>query len=369
MNNNSLQQGSLSTDYFSLFHCIIFSVKCKLLQLLTITFVFTFFLPDLSEAEELIWPIDYYKIISSTFGEPRSGRFHYGVDFKSGGITGKKVYVIGDGCISQVKTSPFGYGKSLYINLDSGETVLYGHLSKFLPEIEDRLFLLRIQKQSYDVDWWPEPNEFRVKKGQVIAYSGDTGSGAPHLHFEIRDENNHPLNPMNKGLNVRDTIPPNINSVVLIPLDNKSTVNGLPVAQWQDLSPPYKTPFYLSGRIGIASSAWDSVNDSEHLLAVYQISLAVDSTVVFSKRYDKLSYSLNVFGSLDYLSGESYGGNGSVSALFRRTGNLVNFYENNGILTDNNPESITHHNLTICARDYSNNQVNHILPIAFFAPL
>jgi len=365
MSNKSLQRNILSADYSNFFHCIIFHAKYKILQILTTVLVFTLFLPDSSETEELIWPIDYYKIISSTFGEPRSGRFHYGVDFKSGGITGKKVYTIGDGYISRIRTSPFGYGKALYIKLDSGKTALYGHLSKYLPEIEDRLFLLRIQQQSYDVDWWPESDEFRVKKGQVIAYSGDTGSGAPHLHLEIRDENNQPLNPMNQGLNVHDTIPPYINSVVLIPLDNKSTVNGLPVAQWHDLSSPDTTPFYLSGRIGVAVSTWDSINDSKNILAVYQISLAVDSTIVFSKHYDKLSYSFNVFENLDYLSGKFYGGNGSLSALFRRTGNLVNFYENNGILTDNNPESITHHNLTINARDYSNNQVNCTLPIAF----
>ena len=103
-----------------------------------------------------------------------------------------------------------------------------------MPEIEDRLFSLRIKQKSYDVDLWLKPGEIPVRKGQIIAYSGDTGSGAPHLHMELRDDKNNPLNPFNYGLNVRDTIPPQITSVVLIPLDNKSSVDGLPIPQWFD---------------------------------------------------------------------------------------------------------------------------------------
>ncbi len=364
MNSNSLQQDSLSAYYSALLIYKIFLVNHRIFQLLVIILIFTFFLPSFSESDEIIWPIDYYKIISSTFGEPRQGRFHYGVDFKSGGITGKKVYSIGDGYISIVRTSPFGYGKTLYINLDSGETVVYGHLSKFMPEIEDSLFILRIRQRSYDVQWLPEPNKFRVQKGQVIAFSGDTGSGAPHLHLEIRDDKNNLLNPMNKGLIVRDTVPPHIDSVVFIPLDNKSSVDGLPIPQWHDFSSPNTNTFYLSGRIGVAVSTWDNINDSENLLGIYQISLAVDSTIVFSKRYDELSYSSDESGIFDYLSGEFYGGKGSVSALFRRTGNLLNFYEGNRILIDNNPESITYHNLHINASDFSNNQVDRTSTVA-----
>ena len=106
-----------------------------------------------SRAEEFPWPIISHKSISSSFGEPRPGRFHSGVDCKSGGVTGKKVVAVGDGYISRVRTTPFNYGKALYIKLNSGKTVVYSHLSGFLPEIEDRLFKLRIQKLSYDVDW------------------------------------------------------------------------------------------------------------------------------------------------------------------------------------------------------------------------
>ncbi|MBT4484843.1 MAG: M23 family metallopeptidase, partial [Candidatus Latescibacteria bacterium] len=182
--------------------------------------------PDNIIAQEIPWPIDSPKRISSSFGEPRPGRFHFGVDFKSGGVTGKKVYAIGDGYISHVQTSPFGYGKGLYLTLDSGKTAVYGHLSGFLPEIEDRLFRMRISKKTYDVKLWFKPDEFKVRQGQVIAYSGDTGSGAPHLHLELRDEKNIPLNLLDYGLVVHDDIPPVLDSVMLIPFDKTSSIDG-----------------------------------------------------------------------------------------------------------------------------------------------
>ena len=365
MGDNNIQQVSIFADYSAYFWRIIFSVKRKIVQYLAGILIISFFLPNLPKAEEIIWPINSTKAISSSFGEPRSGRFHYGVDFKSGAVTGKEVYSIGDGYISRVKTSPFGYGKALYILLDSGKTVVYGHLSKFLPEIEDRLFKMRYQKDSYDLVWYPRIDEFRVRKGQVVAYSGDTGSGPPHLHFEIRDENENPLNPLNQGLVVDDKIPPHINSAALIPLDNKSSVDGFPVTRWYDFSSPDKNPIYLSGRIGVAVSVWDRVNRSNNLVGIYQISLAVDSTIVFSKSYEKLSYSPNGSGKFDYLSGKYYGGNGHISALFRRIGNLLSFYDGNGILVDNTPESTDYTNITICAEDYADNRITCTIPVAF----
>ena len=153
--------------------------------------------------QDFPWPVDAPHQISSSFGEPRPGRFHMGLDFKSAGVTGKEVYALGDGHISRVRTNPYGYGKALHIKLDSGYTVVYGHLSGFTPEIEEALFHMRIEKRSYDIDWWPGDGEFPVKKGDLVAWSGDTGSGGPHLHLEIRDGNNAPLNPLAFGFRLK----------------------------------------------------------------------------------------------------------------------------------------------------------------------
>ncbi|MBN1294801.1 MAG: M23 family metallopeptidase [Candidatus Latescibacteria bacterium] len=306
-------------------------------------------------AEEFIWPIDSPKSISSSFGEPRPGRFHYGVDFRSGGVNGKKVFAVGDGYISRITTGPYGYGKSLYITMDSGFITVYGHLSGYTPEIEERLFNERIKKKSYDIDLWPQSGEYRVSKGQVVAYSGDTGSGASHLHMEIRNRDNQPLNPFDHGINARDTLPPVISKIVLIPLDNSSTVDGYPTARWYDPGTLDKNSPVISGKIGIAVSVWDKINNSNSLLGVYTISLSVDSTEVFSKHYTKIPYDFNGLGGLDYLSGNDFGGNGYLSALFRRQGNSIDFYSGNGELVTHpsNPSEL--HKINITAADHAGN--------------
>ncbi|MFC1538116.1 hypothetical protein ACFL6H_01710 [Candidatus Latescibacterota bacterium] len=359
---SSLLRQNPFSPYYIFFSLLFSPLRYSLLLFCTITV----FAPSFTvAAEDILWPIDYYQHISSSFGEPRPGRFHYGVDFKSGGVTGKKVYAIGDGYILRARTTPFGYGKSLYIKLDSGEIILYGHLSKYLPEIEDIFFDLRIREKTYDVEWWPKAHEYRVQKGQVIAYSGDSGGSTPHLHLEIRNENNDPLNPLAQGVNVRDTIPPRINSVQLIPLDKHALVDGYPVAKWINFSNPNAEPVQLSGKIGVAASVWDTVNDSNNILGIYRVSLAVDSNIVFSKQYDTLSYLYNGQGGLDYLSGENYGGQGTISALFRREGNFLNIYDGNGILTDDDPEYADIKSISIKASDYAKNETNRTFSAKF----
>ncbi len=275
-------------------------------------------------AAEFPWPIDAPRGFSSSFGEPRSGRFHMGLDFKSGGTIGCRIYALGDGDIVQVKTTPTGYGKVLYLRLDSGETLVYGHLSAFTEEVEDKLYRLRIERRTYDVEWWPLPGEARVKCGDVIAWSGDSGSwGSPHLHLEVRDTWNVPMNPC-EWFAVEDTIPPDISSVVLIPLDRDSAIDGLPLPRWIDFRrSPAADPPVCTGRIGVAAGIWDRANIYHHLMGAYTVSLAVDSATVFAKKYDRITYDETYQGAYDYLPGEALGGRGTLSALFRLPGNCL----------------------------------------------
>ena len=68
---------------------------------------------------------------------------------------------------------------------------------------------------------------FPVSRGQRIAYTGSTGIGPPHLHFELRDPQERALNALEYGLSIKDRIPPTIRSLMVVPLAANSRVEGL----------------------------------------------------------------------------------------------------------------------------------------------
>ncbi len=159
------------------------------------------------------YPQDYFRpplgielISSGTFGELRGNHFHSGLDIKTQGRKGLKVYAVADAHISRIKVSPYGFGKALYLRHPNGYTSVYAHLQKFSPEIEEYVIAEMKRKRSNAVDLFPPADLFKLDKGAVIAYSGNSGgSGGPHLHFEIRDTRTEKIiNPLLFGFEVAD---------------------------------------------------------------------------------------------------------------------------------------------------------------------
>ena len=155
--------------------------------------------------------------LAGSFGEPRKDHFHSGIDIKTNGVEGEPVFAIGDGYISRIKVSPYGYGKVIYITHTNGFTSVYAHLSTFYGAIEKYIHSQHYVQQKSELDLTLDATIFPVKQKDTIAFSGNTGgSTAPHLHFEIRNtKTEHALNPLDfypKEFYV-DTIPPQINKV------------------------------------------------------------------------------------------------------------------------------------------------------------
>ena len=149
-------------------------------------------------SNDYIWPNDYEGSITTTFAEPRFRRFHAGIDIRTYGEIGSNIYAIDDGYVNRIKIEPNNYGKAIYLKLNDENIVLYSHLSKFNLKIESLIKKLQKKHNSSFFDYTLNENEYiNLNKGDIIGYTGDTGSlSGPHIHFEIRDKYNQPINMM-----------------------------------------------------------------------------------------------------------------------------------------------------------------------------
>jgi len=84
-------------------------------------------------------PLDGELRITGTFGEPRGGHLHTGLDLSTGGATGWPVRALADGWVVRLRAGATGYGRALYLETHAGEIIVYGHLSSFAPGPETYL--------------------------------------------------------------------------------------------------------------------------------------------------------------------------------------------------------------------------------------
>lgn len=178
----------------------------KLLKFFLLFFYWFTFAQDSIPTTYFKNPIEIPLILSGSFGELRTDHFHSGIDLKTQQQVGIPVYAPADGFVSRIKVSHFGYGKALYIKHPNGYSTVYAHLKKYGDSIQSYLKNAQYKKEVYEIELFPEANQLKVKKGDLIAYTGNSGgSEGPHLHFEIRDSNSRPMNPLLFGIEISDT--------------------------------------------------------------------------------------------------------------------------------------------------------------------
>ncbi len=246
-------------------------------------------------------PLDIPLYLSGTFGELRSNHFHSGIDIKTQGVQGKKVYAIADGYVSRIKISEGSYGKALYITHPNGYVSVYGHLQKFNDTLQKFVIELQYKKESFVVESFPHKERFKVKKGDVIALSGNTGGSlGPHLHFEIREEaSQYPINPLLfESIKVKDFTRPQISGFAIYPVDEYSTINGkndtvfYVVEGWgPDCRLKDKPEIIVNGKVNFGIRTYDLMNEISNKNGVYEISMFKDSAQVFGLVMNKLSFS------------------------------------------------------------------------------
>ncbi len=285
-----------------------------------------------SSTKDITWPILERKGLLSSFGEWREGHLHAGIDLPTN-RTGEEVYSVVDGWVMRVKVSPWGYGKVVYIRSWTGETYVYAHLSNFFSDLQKVVRKAQLRKGSYEVEIWFKEGEMPVKEREVIAYTGRSGCHDLHLHFELRDKNNNPIDPFVRGFTVPDTLPPVIKAVRLVPLDEYSTVSGSHIGKVFNVASD-TVSVSVEGRVGLEIETVDMVNTRSGRLGPKQIMLYKDNLLIRKEFVDKFSY-LNYKDSrflFDFEYGRRTGR--KFRRLFTVQGNGFPFYEGGeGIIT------------------------------------
>ncbi|MGB2696633.1 MAG: M23 family metallopeptidase [Candidatus Zixiibacteriota bacterium] len=278
-----------------------------------------------------MWPIEKFRKLSSAFGEYRNFHFHSGIDIPTQKKTGFKVMAPESGWVFRIYTSWWGYGKAVYLKLDDGRLVLFGHLSDFSPGIKEFVEKEQLKSKSYFQNIFLDKDQMRIKKGELIGFSGETGAGAPHLHFELRDDKNQPLNPLKHGFWVADSLPPVIKKIVFRPMGINSYVEGKEEVAILNLIPDSTGESYalkekpiLSGKIGLEISAYDRMNKRK--LGIYKASLYLDNELIFSSRYDTLNFETTWMVTLDRDFQLLNQGKGHFYKLYVNLGNELNLY-------------------------------------------
>ncbi len=244
-------------------------------------------------------PLDIPMQLSGNFGELRPNHFHAGFDFKTNQREGLNVYAVYDGYVSRIKISTYGYGKAIYITHPNGFTTVYGHLQKAVGSIEDKIRATQYKEEAYEVELFLKPGELEVKKGDIIALSGNTGgSEGPHLHFEFRETSTEKIvNPFFFGYDqfIKDTKKPIVTSLMVYPLDGESVANKSkrPINLGLSLQ---KDGTFISekvqamGKIGFGINAYDLDDASYNANGTYKTSLLSNGTTLFNYQFDEMSF-------------------------------------------------------------------------------
>lgn len=236
--------------------------------------------------------------LSGNMGELRSNHFHAGIDIKTSGREGIPVYAAADGYVSRIRIGTGSYGNALYIQHPNGTSTVYAHLQKFNPLLAQYSLKAQYENKSFSVNLFPKRNELPVERGQVIAYSGNSGSSSgPHLHFEIRGASQEILDPLRLGFSeIKDNISPDIFRFALKTMRIDSRVNEQ-FGRFEYIVPQgnssihYPDTLLVYGTIGLELYTFDRLNGAPNRNGVPFIDVFVDDRLYFQQSIDSLLFS------------------------------------------------------------------------------
>jgi hypothetical protein len=316
------------------------------------SFIFLLFISihNILFAQEKEYPKDYFRspvdfpiILAGNFAELRSNHFHGGLDIKTQGVEGQKLYAIADGFVSRIKVSPWGYGKAIYIDHPNGYTSVYAHMQRFSDEINAYVKSKQMGEKNFAVDLILSKDELKVNKSDIIGLSGNTGgSSGAHLHFEIRDTKTEAaLNPMLFGFTVPDNISPILQSVGFYPV-KEGIVLGKREIFYTNLVKSANGFFQAPidqitaiGKVGVGIKVSDMANMAQNKLGAYKIALSVNGEKIYAYQLDAVPFEETRYinSHIDYCLKQINGS--QLEKCFLDPGNKLSIYNhivNNGVI-------------------------------------
>ncbi|MBN8706700.1 MAG: M23 family metallopeptidase [Bacteroidetes bacterium] len=244
---------------------------------------------------DFIWPTNASHELTSTFAEYRATHYHYGIDIKTWNQVGYDVYAAEDGFISRIRVSPTGYGKAVYITHKNGYVTVYAHLNGFAGKVKHFVLEKHYELKRNELNIFLNPKDLPVKRGELVAFTGETGIGTPHLHFEIRDPAGNELNPLRfeKG-QFQDLVPPILTGFGVKPLDFSGRVNhGVEPVVYKNFRKQGTGGFILdetpvlTTNVGFLINGYDLSSGKSNQYGFHQVQLWIDGGLHYQITYDQ----------------------------------------------------------------------------------
>ncbi len=237
--------------------------------------------------------------VSSSFGEYRSDHFHLGLDFRVKGRVGLPLRLPKAGYIDSLGNDPNGYGLYLTIQHQDNTYSRFAHLQDIIP------YIWQMPDYSEYKQKWQDNQKFYFQKknlaklfkaGQTIAYSGESGVGPPHVHYEYRDQQNRAVNPMSpriKALTIKDNQPPVFSRLFIQPMGGISSVNEKYSKQEFHVARIGRNRFRVNQAIQARAqvrffvAGFDNAN-TDNVLGFYKLTMYLNGKQVYHVTFDKI---------------------------------------------------------------------------------
>ena len=251
-----------------------------------------------------IYPLDREVVVTGNYGEIRPNHFHAGLDFSTDPSLNLPIKSVADGYVSRIKIGSGGYGRVLYIAHPNGYVSVYAHQKKYAQKIDEYIKKIQLEQKQNEIEVYPKANELIVKKGEVVGYTGNSGSSTgPHLHFEIREEKSEiPINPL-LVYDVIDDIKPELTHLAIYSTadtNNVKRILSIPVKYiGEKLSLPKYTQVLSENTFAIGFSGFDRANGSSNKNNIYEAKVLLDDKIIYHHQLNNISFDngryVNVF--------------------------------------------------------------------------